>query len=101
MEFFADWRWRGLGPYNQVMPIYEYHCEDCRLDFEQLSSPRDAESGKCPKCHKNKTHRLISRFRVAGQVDLRESTWDGCHSPSDPDHGHGHDDGHGESGEGS
>lgn len=94
-EFFADWRERDRVRYTWLMALYEYHCQDCRLDFEQLTSSRDPDQGKCPKCHKNNTKRLISRFRVAGQGDLRESTWDGCHSPSDP-HGHSHDHDHGD-----
>ncbi|MDR3606901.1 MAG: zinc ribbon domain-containing protein [Oligoflexia bacterium] len=90
------------------MPLYEYHCDDCDADFEQLTSERDPDQGKCPKCHKNHTHRLISKFRVGGQGDLRESTWDGCHAPGSlsdgsddghhDHHDHNHHGGHGPDG---
>ncbi len=43
------------------MPIYEYHCKACGLDFEKLvygSNPAVA----CEKCGSNKTEKLMSRF---------------------------------------
>ncbi|MCM2323199.1 MAG: zinc ribbon domain-containing protein [Oligoflexia bacterium] len=61
------------------MALYEYYCDSCRLKFEQLTSDRDPDKGKCPKCQGNNTRKLISRFAVGGQGDLRESTMHGCH----------------------
>jgi putative FmdB family regulatory protein len=61
------------------MALYEYFCDSCNHKFEQLTSSRDPDQGKCPKCHKKETRRLISRFAVSGRGDLRESTMHGCH----------------------
>ncbi len=87
------------------MALYEYHCTPCSKSFEQITSASDADAGKCPFCNGNETKRLISRFAVGGQGDLRESTMHGCHEYSGlaggdgggHDHsGHGHE-GHGHS----
>ncbi len=93
------------------MPLFEYFCEPCARKFETISSsaPPDSErqSVSCPECGGSKTHRLISRFAVGGQGDLRETTFHGCHDASVPhshdghhhyDHGHNHD--HGSHGSG-
>jgi putative FmdB family regulatory protein len=42
-----------------VMPTYEYECQACGHDFEELQSMTDAKLTKCPKCGKNKLARLI------------------------------------------
>jgi putative FmdB family regulatory protein len=83
------------------MPLWEWFCDTCQHRFEQLTSVSqpDPDRGRCPKCAKpDQTRRLISRFAVGGQGDLRESTFDGCHDArvepgSSHDHGHGHDHG--------
>jgi len=41
------------------MPIYEYKCEDCSLQFEVKRSFNDKAVAPCPKC-KGKTHRVFS-----------------------------------------
>ncbi|MCM2277126.1 MAG: zinc ribbon domain-containing protein [Oligoflexia bacterium] len=61
------------------MALYEFYCDACRFGFEQLTSDRDPDRGKCPKCQSNQTRKLISRFAVGGQGDLRETTMHGCH----------------------
>jgi putative FmdB family regulatory protein len=78
------------------MALYEYRCQDCRLSFEQITSTGDPDQGKCPKCQGKNTHKLISKFAVAGRGDLRESTMHGCHDcdVALPDQGgtsHGHE----------
>ena len=76
------------------MALYEFFCTPCKLKFEQITKLDDADAGQCPKCLGRETERLISRFAVAGQGDLRESTLHGCHS--DPGgHTHGPGCGHG------
>ncbi len=71
------------------MALYEYYCEDCKEKFEQISSSSsEEENGKCPKCQKKNTKRLISRFAVGGQGDLRETTQHGCHGGCGPHHNH-------------
>ena len=75
--------------YNgESMALYEFHCEKCQLNFEQITSSTDPDQGKCPKCSEKNTKKLISGFKVAGQGDLREgSTFHGCHS-CHPGHKH-------------
>lgn len=41
------------------MPTYEYECSTCGHAFEELQSMTEAKLTKCPKCKKNKLHRLI------------------------------------------
>lgn len=61
------------------MALLEFHCDSCKFKFEQITSEGDPDRGRCPKCQKMETRRLISRFAVGGQGDLRESTVHGCH----------------------
>lgn len=82
------------------MALYEYYCEPCHNAFEQIvSGSTDPDAGRCPRCKsQEQTRRLISRFAIGGQGDLRESTVHGCHGHftglGGPDHGHGHEHGH-------
>jgi putative FmdB family regulatory protein len=41
------------------MPTYEYECGACAHAFEALQSMTEPKLTKCPKCKKNKLHRLI------------------------------------------
>lgn len=43
------------------MPIYEYHCSACGLDFEKLVFG-SAPEVTCEKCGSRKTEKLMSRF---------------------------------------
>ena len=43
------------------MPIYEYHCNDCNVDFEKLVFGSNPEVA-CEKCGSVKTEKLMSRF---------------------------------------
>jgi putative FmdB family regulatory protein len=41
------------------MPIYEYHCDACGNEFEEMQKFSDAPIDKCPCCG-GLSHRLIS-----------------------------------------
>jgi len=41
------------------MPTYQYECQACGHDFDELQGMTEAKLIKCPKCHKNKLVRLI------------------------------------------
>lgn len=40
------------------MPLYEFHCDQCEQDFEQLM--RANEKPECPDCGTHKVEKLIS-----------------------------------------
>lgn len=48
------------------MPIYEYHCKQCRKDFEALVwSQRDESNICCPKCQSKDLGRILSPFSTS------------------------------------
>ncbi|RLE17323.1 MAG: zinc ribbon domain-containing protein [Acidobacteria bacterium] len=49
------------------MPIYEYHCNDCNADFEQLVfSSSQADRVPCSKCGSTNVERKVSSVASAG-----------------------------------
>ncbi len=45
------------------MPIYEYRCEDCSVEFSLLIlNPKVSTKVKCKACGSTHTSRLLSRF---------------------------------------
>lgn len=46
------------------MPVYEYFCEACQKEFEQVLTLAEHESGKvsCPKCGGSKVHQIAAVF---------------------------------------
>ncbi len=49
------------------MPIYEYECEACKNEFEDLILGSAPEPKVCPKCGSEKICRLVSTFGFAGR----------------------------------
>ena len=49
------------------MPIFEYKCDDCGREFEELVFDQD-ETPACPRCGSEKTGKLMSccRFKSGG-----------------------------------
>ncbi len=43
------------------MPIYEFNCDQCATDFEELVFSSDEEV-ECPECNNTKVTRKISTF---------------------------------------
>ncbi len=41
------------------MPTYEYRCDVCEHQFEEMQSMKDEPLTKCPKCKKKKLRRLF------------------------------------------
>ncbi len=63
------------------MPTYEYECSACGHAFEALQSITEPKLTKCPKCKKNKLHRLIGSgsgviFKGSGfyETDYKKKT---------------------------
>ncbi|RKU23542.1 hypothetical protein C6500_01385 [Candidatus Poribacteria bacterium] len=53
------------------MPIFEYHCKDCRTEFEVLQRVSDTNtspecSPSCPKCGALNPTKRFSAFATAG-----------------------------------
>ncbi len=49
------------------MPLYDYHCENCRTDFTELRKSSEMDQPiACPECGSAHTHRELSGFAVAG-----------------------------------
>lgn len=50
------------------MPIYEYKCEACGYQFEQLQKIDAAPLKTCPECHARKLKKLVSNtsFQLKG-----------------------------------
>lgn len=69
------------------MPIYEYVCESCNHEFEELArSPSDRDAMKCPACESSEVARELSVF-TAGQGESRPanlSPGGPCSTCSDP-----------------
>jgi putative FmdB family regulatory protein len=54
------------------MPIYEYHCADCRRVVSLLVMRiADSASARCPRCDGDRLTRLLSRFATVRSEDDR------------------------------
>jgi putative FmdB family regulatory protein len=53
------------------MPIYEYKCQKCGYQFEQLQKINDKPLTVCPNCHGRKLKKLVS----AAYFHLKGSGW--------------------------
>jgi len=66
---------------DQIMPIYEYYCQDCNTKFELIRDIAKAnDPAKCQKCGSKNTKRLISKFYSQGSSENSSSS--GCSSCS-------------------
>jgi putative FmdB family regulatory protein len=52
------------------MPMYEFTCQRCGADFEELCSVTEADSGKveCPECGAKKSKKQMSTFAAGGNA---------------------------------
>jgi putative FmdB family regulatory protein len=45
------------------MPLYEFHCEDCKSDFEKRRAMQEANAPlECPECESTQVTRKMSKF---------------------------------------
>lgn len=60
------------------MPIYEYHCQDCRRRFSVLIGvTADSQPPRCPRCEGTHFRKLVSRFaRARSEEEVFESMAD-------------------------
>ncbi|MBN2583054.1 MAG: zinc ribbon domain-containing protein [Planctomycetes bacterium] len=62
------------------MPIYEFHCDDCGADFEELfRSVRERRRPSCDKCGSGNVHKKFSTFATSS-ADGRSASGGGCGS---------------------
>ena len=64
------------------MPLYEYHCNACGLEFEALVSFAEADSVACELCGSAKVERLASSFSSC--CDSASGTGSGGAKPAKP-----------------
>ncbi len=65
------------------MPIYEYHCNECNTDFEQLVfSSSQADNIPCTKCGSTNVERKVSSIASTGASgsSAGEAAFSGCGS---------------------
>lgn len=63
------------------MPIYEYKCNECNMDFEKLVSGTNPEVS-CPKCNSINIKKKFSLFGMSGVEKPFTSDESGCSSCS-------------------
>lgn len=65
------------------MPMFEFICEACEHEFEELVSTAD-ELAPCPKCNSDRVSRVLSAFAFKSGDTFRSSSshggCSGCHS---------------------
>ena len=65
------------------MPIFEFKCQDCEREFEDLSSFEDKDNARaCPSCGKPNIIRKISLFSTSSGIDPKKDT---VYSPKEID----------------
>ncbi len=56
------------------MPIYEYRCEACEAQFEEIVRHADSAAVCCPRCGAQVVQRLFSSFGVGHGVAAEVAT---------------------------
>ena len=75
---------------SRNMPIYEYHCQQCRRRFSRFfKSFSTIEDVSCPACNSGEVSRLISTVAVLRSDESRmesmsDASWMGDVDESDP-----------------
>ena len=59
------------------MPIYEYECRGCGLQFEFLLLPSNPAAPACPECKGQELERVISMFAVSSDGTRQMALNDG------------------------
>jgi putative FmdB family regulatory protein len=64
------------------MPIYEFHCKECRREFKTLRRSEQVDSVTCPTCGTGRVARLLSvTARTTGDAALNGSMPESCGMP--------------------
>jgi putative FmdB family regulatory protein len=61
------------------VPIYEYHCPDCDVEFEKLVKLSEANAVQdCPECGGRHTQKKLSAFATSGGSTGRSASAGSC-----------------------
>ena len=52
------------------MPLYDYRCSECELDFSKVTSVARRDSMKCPECGKKKCVSRSGVYETSMGVDM-------------------------------
>jgi putative FmdB family regulatory protein len=64
------------------MPLYEYLCERCSKQFEEIVSKDSAATPDCPSCAKaDAVRRVLSQLRLGKKENLRPPFIKGVRPP--------------------
>lgn len=63
------------------MPLYEFHCDGCDEEFEEILAQRDAlDDVTCPACGSQDVRKLLSGFTMSTQGAAAGSISSSCSS---------------------
>ena len=63
------------------MPIYEYYCPDCEVEFEKLVKLSEANAVQnCPECGGRHTQKKLSAFATSGGSTRKGAAASSCGS---------------------
>ena len=61
------------------MPLYEYYCPECEIEFEKLVKMSEADAQQsCPECGGRKPHKKLSTFATRGGSTSRGASANSC-----------------------
>jgi putative FmdB family regulatory protein len=61
------------------VPIYEYYCPDCEVEFEKLVKLSEANVVQgCPECGGRHTHKKLSTFATTGSSTSKSASASSC-----------------------
>jgi putative FmdB family regulatory protein len=61
------------------MPIYEYKCESCGSNYEQMRRMAEADTDlECPACKSHEVNRGLSSFATTSGASDRAPAGGGC-----------------------
>ncbi len=61
------------------MPIFEFHCQDCKTQFNKMISNADKDHVRCPQCDSGNIKQLLSLFSTGkAKASNNSNACDGC-----------------------
>jgi len=61
------------------MPIYEYYCPDCEVEFDKLVKLAEAKAVQdCPECGGRHTRKKLSTFATSGGSTVKGVAASSC-----------------------